>query len=500
MIPFPDLVLKIGMCPQRFRVFFRRSHYCRYDFLLYRPINTRKPKKLPWTTTLKLLLGPGNPIGCDPIHTPFYIQNTIVTNMHPNTDTARLRANSFKSLLSRNGVASAPSFLLQRTKSGFRGDPFGIISNRNALIAFLCFFAVMAAISPDSLSTGSGDSNNESLLEKSSSYFRSRHGQRHQQVRRMVAGAEGMRGENSEVDYMWQKPHTKKVQGIIFLAHGCNHAGTDWWVPSEECPECLGLPEEVAIVEMARQKGLLVVTASSKDRKSKCWNKDLDGERISKVLKSFHDKFPAAPIFGLGSSSGGEMVGRIIPDLLRKGDGSPLYSGYITQNKTPQKTYDLFRPAVYMYLAKDFAGSKRAKEFISEYRKGPSMEVRLKAMKIEKDTFHTRIPHFVSETQSADIYKKLVKGFVLDEEKGSIHESPKKTMDIWQPLLKSLLPQDSLQPDESPVFEVLNVAWAHHQTTSDGVDDALDWLIEQAASRSKTKKPLLKKKVETATE
>jgi hypothetical protein len=46
------------------------------------------------------------------------------------------------------------------------------------------------------------------------------------------------------VDVAWQRPPAgARNAGTMFLAHGCNHAATDFFPRSERCKHCMGLPE-----------------------------------------------------------------------------------------------------------------------------------------------------------------------------------------------------------------------------------------------------------------
>ena len=81
----------------------------------------------------------------------------------------------------------------------------------------------------------------------------------------------------SDVEIVWQKPVLNDVRAVIFLAHGCSHSSYDWWPVSEGrtgCPECVGLPEEVRIVDLALKHGFFTIAASSSDRDSGCWREE----------------------------------------------------------------------------------------------------------------------------------------------------------------------------------------------------------------------------------
>ena len=80
---------------------------------------------------------------------------------------------------------------------------------------------------------------------------------------------------NEEVEILWSShKHSKqKPCGVLFVAHDCGNSHTDWFEKSSDCPECIGLPEERAIVETAYERNFAVIAASSYDRNQSVGNK-----------------------------------------------------------------------------------------------------------------------------------------------------------------------------------------------------------------------------------
>ena len=114
-----------------------------------------------------------------------------------------------------------------------------------------------------------------------------------------------------KLEYVFQVPPTK-VEGVLFLAHGCSHSATDWWPTSDSCPKCIGLPVERAVVREALNRSYLVVALSSSDRSSKCWSKrDLPfaGQVIDHLYSTVLDSQWTIPLHLFGASSGGGFVG-----------------------------------------------------------------------------------------------------------------------------------------------------------------------------------------------
>lgn len=72
---------------------------------------------------------------------------------------------------------------------------------------------------------------------------------------------------------------------VLFVAHGCNHAATDFWPPSRRCARCTGLPQERLVRLAALARGYAVVAVSSLDRQTQCWhNTQADKSRDVQVM------------------------------------------------------------------------------------------------------------------------------------------------------------------------------------------------------------------------
>ncbi|EFN55358.1 hypothetical protein CHLNCDRAFT_134387 [Chlorella variabilis] len=64
-------------------------------------------------------------------------------------------------------------------------------------------------------------------------------------VPRMVPVVTRMMGH----EVLYQVPDSPRA--TLFIAPGCSHAAHDWWPASPACPDCLGLPEELAHTQQA---------------------------------------------------------------------------------------------------------------------------------------------------------------------------------------------------------------------------------------------------------
>jgi hypothetical protein len=127
-------------------------------------------------------------------------------------------------------------------------------------------------------------------------------------------------GAEKDMEFVWQRP-AGQVKGILFMAHGCDHHGTDFFesdsLANEQCKKslkgrCLGLPEEVHMRRTALARNYLVVAATggSKSTRGMCWHPH-DLAKVKHGLDHIRteEKLADVPLFATGASSGGKFVG-----------------------------------------------------------------------------------------------------------------------------------------------------------------------------------------------
>lgn len=285
------------------------------------------------------------------------------------------------------------------------------------------------------------------------------------------------------------------------MAHGCSHSRTDWFVKSESCPDCVGLPSELSIVKIALKYDLLVVAMSSQDRDRKCWNGKADGDRVAEVLKEFGRRYPDVPILAFGASSGGSFVSRLGE---RMESSNVRLSGFISQisAKTPLPLNGL-DCAVYITMNRDLATDARAKEHLQKWSKdgsGPTVKhVRLDPLPITETVFSDRISHNGPVPAKSKLMAEALRdaGY-LDGEK-LLRENPRHS--DWRSILRPLLVEskvnedpwfvkDELVADRSAISEIMNVAYSQHEMTPDGVDEGLKFCLEERSKRRVAKSEL----------
>uniref|UniRef100_A0A7S0SD81 Uncharacterized protein n=1 Tax=Mantoniella antarctica TaxID=81844 RepID=A0A7S0SD81_9CHLO len=305
------------------------------------------------------------------------------------------------------------------------------------------------------------------------------------------------------VEVVWQGAASSPPRGTMFLAHGCNHAATDFFPRCAQCPKCTGLPEETALVGKARARGYAVVAVSSVGR---CWSGAADVPRVKRaidavVAKNVH--LAGKPVFAFGVSSGGAFVG-ILP-FFTAVDGiiaqissvrlPKLDNFSLAEELRAQGGRGDFPPVVFSHMARDELTGKLidgAKKYLE--RMGTPVRItELSPLPIHDGFFAARI-HAASgdglgavgvggaggaigaET-SAAMAGALRQADMLDA-RGFLAEDPRASN--WRDALEPLAAADSLQPDKSALSEVLNVAYALHEVSSDRFDEDVTWLEVKA--------------------
>jgi len=302
-----------------------------------------------------------------------------------------------------------------------------------------------------------------------------------------------------DVDVLFQRPLGGLCKGILFVGHGCSHSHTDWFPRTNGvCPECLGLPEEMAIVKLALTEYQFgVVAISSKNRERKCWT-IADGERVAPVLKEVaeimaptstgDEKQPQVPIVAFGASSGGNFVGATLPDSME--DVHRPLEGYIAQISAPNpRTHKVSEQhplpvAVYITMNRDSMTDNNAAEMVLslDAENHPAKHIRLPPLVVGPSFFQDRIEG-VTKQQSEQMVKALTDAGYIDTEKGVLKKDP-RSYTAWKEAIRPVAPTwDTLVADQSATSEVMNVARAMHELSRDGVKEAMDFIMQQYAER-----------------
>lgn len=162
------------------------------------------------------------------------------------------------------------------------------------------------------------------------------------------------------LEFVFQIP-TGKVAGVLFLAHGCQHSGTDWWPQSTACPDCIGLPVERTIVREALRHDFLPIALSSVNRMHKCWTaKDLPiaSRLIAHIYSHYLNSDYTIPLFLLGASSGGSFVGQLAQAKITKPKVSAICVQIMSLNN-----YSSLPPSIFVLMSRDGATLRHVEKY-----------------------------------------------------------------------------------------------------------------------------------------
>ena len=261
-----------------------------------------------------------------------------------------------------------------------------------------------------------------------------------------------------DIEVVWQVPTRSK--GLILGLHGCGHSAKDFWPRSATCPDCLGLPIEMSIVEGALKRDWAFAAVSSVDRRRKCWDGG-DLKRLRAVVDYMTTKGVPRKVAAIGASSGGAQA-----SVLTK-DNMPGLLGVVVQimaSRNPAST----TPVRFVHMVRDTRRAEMIRRQLVDFRRRG----------VDADEFPVE-PRPVTASLFPHLGPDLVNalhddGFLGPD--GLLLQDPRASN--WRTTAKKIIPPDvdTLYPDASPVSEILNEAFAFHEFTTRFLDPCLDWL------------------------
>mgnify|MGYP003685014893 CR=1 FL=1 len=295
----------------------------------------------------------------------------------------------------------------------------------------------------------------------------------------MVAGAQVASIKGMEAVY--ELPLAPR--GLVFLAHGCQHSALDFWPYSTSCAKCIGLPEEVRVTNAILTQDWGAIALSAADRGLyRCWNFESDAGSVVKVLAAFRQvhRLSHLPLAALGVSSGGAFVLQLARRI-------PL-SAIVCQVMAIPPSYYVgfqgarFPPTLFIHMFRDQRTAMLVRRSILRLNQTGvrTGEIVAPPLKITPGYF-CRVPR-MNMALAAQLHRILAP--ILDAN-GCLQGDPRETE--WRQLLvgsdvAAHLPGtrpdriDTLEPDVSPLAEILNVAWAEHEITSEYMRDTMRWI------------------------
>jgi zinc transporter 2 len=287
-----------------------------------------------------------------------------------------------------------------------------------------------------------------------------------------------------EQEAIWEKPRGEP-RGVFLLLNGCNHGADGWWDAQAGCDDCLGLPEEKAIVKAAIDRGHVAVALSVVQQRTKmrCWanltppNLNTDMKSTLKTVKLLVERegWQGLPLYAWGGSSGGTFAARLPYYLPMKGIMVQLKSvkgeDLEADPKDPVTGAAWPHPkVVYVYNRRDPVAQERAIDYTDALKAKDVPYALLGAdpTPLSPGFFAQRVEE-INATVSAQLYEALKAGGVLDEH-GYLPLDPRKSDKRWQGVLRERVPYANtvrLEKFVSPIFEELNWAYSNHQGISD---------------------------------
>eukprot|EP00416_Gambierdiscus_australes_P025496 CAMPEP_0171066192 /NCGR_PEP_ID=MMETSP0766_2-20121228/7280_1 /TAXON_ID=439317 /ORGANISM="Gambierdiscus australes, Strain CAWD 149" /LENGTH=339 /DNA_ID=CAMNT_0011522347 /DNA_START=48 /DNA_END=1067 /DNA_ORIENTATION=+ len=283
---------------------------------------------------------------------------------------------------------------------------------------------------------------------------------------------------DGDIEVLWQRPLGEIVKGLLFVAHGCNHQATDffthigkdgWELPgckSSNFGTCLGLPEERQLVQTARKRGYLVVAVSSGF--STCWSFH-DTQRVERALRHVLEKEGlspnSTPVLATGASSGGSFMGPLAEGALR-------VQLRCVAPQISDADFEAFVPAIFVHMPRDQRTAERVQRRLEELRSRGSRVAELRVEPVAVDV--ALLSKAVASEQAKALVRALKESGHLDAD-GLLLRDPR--LSNWRGALRTLALAlgDSLVADESPIAEMLNVAWAKHELVGRYTDQILDF-------------------------
>ena len=151
--------------------------------------------------------------------------------------------------------------------------------------------------------------------------------------------------------YYMFPPQNVTTKGILIYLHSCQQSGLEFFI----------LPEHRIIAHDALQKGMIVFSPTSYNRKSGCFTSEdyFNSGYLEKVVHQFisHHKLDRLPRVGMGDSSGGEFLSFVHEAL--KLESMAIYNspqGFVVTNENEKE--DVI-PTVYLTMSSDGSISTR---------------------------------------------------------------------------------------------------------------------------------------------
>ncbi|KAL4422147.1 hypothetical protein ABPG77_006836 [Micractinium sp. CCAP 211/92] len=293
---------------------------------------------------------------------------------------------------------------------------------------------------------------------------------------------------------LYRLPPSGAPKGTCIFIHGCKHDPYSWFYKSDACPQCTGLPEEVAHSKQCLARGYAVLALMSKNRiqngpVARCFassgpgNDQPDAKAvIDRWSKRF--KLTSKPKYMFGVSSGAAFAIKFPSVMQLQGIVSevnmPDVGSWLVDSKG-RFTHEM-PPTVFYQMQRDNKTAQQINAAVQVFNnnKVPVGVIKTFSRPVT-DTFLYERSLYISKTQSKQIAFFLRKIGVIDSN-GFVNYDVRvsdgwtKELPKYLPWLKRTSPYYNLISDESQIWQELNLAWSWHEIVSDYVRPTLVWL------------------------
>ncbi|RCV27343.1 hypothetical protein SETIT_5G317100v2 [Setaria italica] len=270
---------------------------------------------------------------------------------------------------------------------------------------------------------------------------------------------------------IWELPAAAPARAVLFVAHGCSCRPENFWPPSPRCPGCVGLPEDVAITDLALRRRFAVLAVGSA---GECWSLRKEVNGAKRVIQSWAAKngLEGLPVVALGASSGGYFVSRLAAKMSLAAVVIMIAEGaFGGAAGAPAAVYP---PTMFIHMPKDRRraallerNSKMLMKNGVEVKELQSLELPLTPTLLSERI--TGLDRVLSEKIWTAFREE---GFVDDE--GYMKEDGRATP--WKDALVKRGFWKEVSPLADHIQEELNLAYGYHEMTSLHADEMFNWI------------------------
>lgn len=307
------------------------------------------------------------------------------------------------------------------------------------------------------------------------------------EVWRVLNGTQVVLEDGTEL--VFQQAESGKAAGTVLFFHGCQHSSTDYWSFGVNCLGCIGLPEEVRMIQLTLGRKLNAVAISSTNRNRKCWTTRLNGEgddydRVRSTMKYLEQNkihSDGMNLYGVGASSGGTFV-TSLRSIMKMQAVNTIIAGSVASLVKIEK-WGIPGHAFTHMGGRD----GRTRTLVAESKRWledrgiPVMVREVHPREVSAKWLSESVPRW-----NLNLCKEVISALklhkLINEVNGELVCDPRKC--DWRSAVMHLKGKlnDSLIADKSALSEELNRAWAGHESSADFFEDVLDFFIEHSMS------------------